>query len=130
MVSHREEVLVAGVEARLALKRKEERSLWTKGIILALLPPAFLGSLLFCASLLFIPVEFQRIYTLAIVIAAFGWSCFSVIGSQRKRVNQLEERVSILEANMPPNQALVPTPASVTPAAGAPVAPDAGAAHL
>jgi len=28
------------------------------------------------------------------------------------------------------NQALVPTPASVTPAAGAPVAPDAGAAHL
>ena len=30
----------------------------------------------------------------------------------------------------PANQALVPTPASVTPAAGAPVAPDAGAAHL
>jgi len=30
----------------------------------------------------------------------------------------------------PPNQALVPTPASVTPAADAPVAPDAGAAHL
>jgi predicted metalloprotease with PDZ domain len=29
-----------------------------------------------------------------------------------------------------PNQALVPTPASVTPAADAPVAPDAGAAHL
>ena len=29
-----------------------------------------------------------------------------------------------------PNQALMPTPASVTPAAGAPVAPDAGAAHL
>jgi len=29
-----------------------------------------------------------------------------------------------------PNKALVPTPASVTPAAGAPVAPDAGAAHL
>jgi hypothetical protein len=29
-----------------------------------------------------------------------------------------------------PNQALVPTPASVTPAANAPVAPDAGAAHL
>jgi len=28
------------------------------------------------------------------------------------------------------NQALVPTPASVTPAADAPVAPDAGAAHL
>jgi hypothetical protein len=28
------------------------------------------------------------------------------------------------------NQALAPTPASVTPAAGAPVAPDAGAAHL
>jgi hypothetical protein len=28
------------------------------------------------------------------------------------------------------NQALVPTPASVTPAANAPVAPDAGAAHL
>ena len=28
------------------------------------------------------------------------------------------------------NQALVPTPASVTPAAGASVAPDAGAAHL
>ena len=28
------------------------------------------------------------------------------------------------------NQALVPTPASVTPAAGAPVAPDTGAAHL
>jgi len=28
------------------------------------------------------------------------------------------------------NKALVPTPASVTPAAGAPVAPDAGAAHL
>jgi len=30
----------------------------------------------------------------------------------------------------PPNQALVPTPASVAPAADAPVAPDAGAAHL
>jgi len=29
-----------------------------------------------------------------------------------------------------PNKALVPTPASVTPAADAPVAPDAGAAHL
>jgi hypothetical protein len=29
-----------------------------------------------------------------------------------------------------PNKALVPTPASVTPAASAPVAPDAGAAHL
>ena len=29
-----------------------------------------------------------------------------------------------------PNQALVPTPASVTPAADAPVAPDTGAAHL
>jgi len=29
-----------------------------------------------------------------------------------------------------PNQALVPTPASVTPAANAPVAPAAGAAHL
>ena len=33
-------------------------------------------------------------------------------------------------SHMMPNQALVPTPASVTPAAGAPVAPDAGAAHL
>ena len=32
--------------------------------------------------------------------------------------------------NVEPNQALVPTPASVTPAADAPVAPDAGAAHL
>jgi hypothetical protein len=29
-----------------------------------------------------------------------------------------------------PNKALVPTPVSVTPAAGAPVAPDTGAAHL
>jgi hypothetical protein len=29
-----------------------------------------------------------------------------------------------------PNQALVPTPTSVMPAADAPVAPDAGAAHL
>jgi hypothetical protein len=30
----------------------------------------------------------------------------------------------------PANQAIVPTPMSVTPAAGAPVAPDTGAAHL
>lgn len=127
MISDPEEMLVAGVEARLALKRREEHSRWTKGIIRAILPPAFFGSLLFCASLLFIPVEFQRIYTLAIVFAAFGWSCFGVIGSQRKRINQLEERVSTFEANMPPNQAL---PTSVTDRAGERSAPDAGAAEL
>lgn len=43
-----------------------------------------------------------------------------------KKVNK-----EILESfGKTPNKALVPTPASVTPAAGAPVAPDAGAAHL
>jgi len=39
-----------------------------------------------------------------------------------------DDIVSSLEKEA--NQALVPTPASVTPAADAPVAPDAGAAHL
>jgi len=38
--------------------------------------------------------------------------------------------VKIEESKKGANQASVPTPASVTPAAGAPVAPDAGAAHL
>lgn len=40
----------------------------------------------------------------------------SVLSEMRKQIRQ--------------SQALVPTPASVTPAAGAPVAPDASAAHL
>jgi len=39
-------------------------------------------------------------------------------------------KVAIKARTNKPNQALVPTPASVTPAADAPVAPDAGAAHL
>jgi hypothetical protein len=39
-------------------------------------------------------------------------------------------RASVTDREPSPNKALVPTPASVTPAAGAPVAPDAGAAHL
>jgi len=38
--------------------------------------------------------------------------------------------VTVFAPQTEPNKALVPTPASVTPAAGAPVAPDAGAAHL
>lgn len=36
----------------------------------------------------------------------------------------------LIEESGRPNQALVPTPMSVTPAAGAPVAPATGAAHL
>jgi hypothetical protein len=41
-----------------------------------------------------------------------------------------EEYMLIGDLENTANQALVPTPASVTPAADAPVAPDAGAAHL
>jgi len=42
----------------------------------------------------------------------------------------IDKIVSAKSQTKRPNKALVPTPASVTPAADAPVAPDAGAAHL
>ena len=109
MITDREEVLVAGVEARLALRKKEARMRWIKGIVRAVFPPAFFGVLLFSLSQLFIPTDFQRIYTLVIVFAAFGWSCLSVIGCQRKRIDRLEERVRILEENSEPNKAADPT---------------------
>jgi len=56
-----------------------------------------------------------------------------IYASKRKRflcadfIRVLSDRMA---GNKPPNQAPLPTPASVTPAADAPVAPDAGAAEL
>ena len=51
---------------------------------------------------------------------------------RKSELGRLEAHFKELKKQKPEaaNQALVPTPASVTPAAGAPVAPDAGAAHL
>jgi hypothetical protein len=48
----------------------------------------------------------------------------------RMTVRTRNGKIWIFSDEFKPNQALVPTPASVTPAADAPVAPDAGAAHL
>jgi hypothetical protein len=64
--------------------------------------------------------------------AAVLWLCG---GIQRIWISPLDRLLLLLAEDMlaqkqEPNQALVPTPASGTPAAGAPVAPDAGAAHL
>ncbi|MFT3871003.1 MAG: hypothetical protein QM715_21320 [Nibricoccus sp.] len=62
-------------------------------------------------------------------ISSFGLSKVAVVyllDSKEKDDGMSVER----ELLKPANQALVPTPMSVTPAAGAPVAPATGAAHL
>ena len=53
----------------------------------------------------------------------------------KKRSDSYKESLDLVawareQEKKKPNQAIVPTPASVTPAAGAPVAPDTGAAEL
>jgi hypothetical protein len=54
---------------------------------------------------------------------------FSVTGLTREQDEAFSAELNAVFQEQP-NQALVPTPASVTPAADAPVAPAAGAAHL
>ena len=80
-------------------------------------------------------IYFSRTFRIAKFVTHSGSVAFDVI-STRARSGELESFVQDLSCAIKdvgikqPNQAPLPTPVSVTPAAGAPVAPDTGAAEL
>ena len=60
----------------------------------------------------------------------FGFDSYRIAVSECSVIEKVTLEFPEKKNERAANQALVPTPASVTPAADAPVAPDAGAAHL
>jgi hypothetical protein len=129
MNTAREKLLVAGVEARLAQRKKEERSKLIKATLKVMLLPCLVGGVVLWLRY-FIQSEIQLVYPLVLAVVGLGWGFITALHDQHKIILKVEDRVRTLEEKTEPNQALEPTRTAVTDRAGARSAPAVRVAHL
>jgi hypothetical protein len=119
--------------ARLGKNKKDKATIWLRGGALVLVASVVAAVITTDAALHEKDIE-QREYinlsrTLLLMVGSTFGASIIVRGVQYAADDDLTEKALATPLSQP-NQAPLPTPVSVTPAANAPVAPDTGAAEL
>jgi hypothetical protein len=87
-----EDILISGVEARLAQSKKESRSWWFKNVWHLLITLILIGTT--SVICVYLPIKYRTGFLLAIVPALSAWIAIGALRPWRVRNARSEDRVS------------------------------------